>query len=60
MTSEDETAERSHTEKLADLVARRKAEASNHRDGGRPGRRSSERSAAAASASKSKPAPRKG
>ena len=60
MTTDDDAASRSPSEKLAELVARRKAETANRQGSGPPGRRSTERSAAAASASKSKPAPRKG
>ena len=54
----DET-EKTATEKLADLVARRKAAASGGPSNGVPGARRSERMAAALSASKSKPALRK-
>ena len=55
----DDTSGKSPTEKLAELVARRKA-AGGHGPGGVPGKRRSEQAAAALSASKSKPAPRKG
>jgi hypothetical protein len=52
-------AQKSATEVLAELVARRKAAASSGAPGAL-GRRQSERAAAARSASKSKPAMRKG
>ncbi len=58
MNDSDEPADLSASQKLAALVAARKAARQPH--AGAPGRRSTERSAAAASASKSKPAPRKG
>ena len=57
MTAQDDT--ESPTEKLAKLVERRKADAARTSQGV-PGRQSAERSAAARSAAKSKPAPRKG
>ena len=55
----DRDTEKTASEKLAELVARRKAAAGAAPANGLPGQRRSERAAAAASASKSKPAMRK-
>jgi hypothetical protein len=55
----DDTAPKSATQTLAELVARRKAAQGAGANAGPGGRRQSERAAAARSASKSKPAMRK-
>ena len=61
MTSDDTAPSRkTPAEKLAQIVAQRKATAAERGGGGVPGQRASERAAAARSASKSKPALRKG
>jgi hypothetical protein len=67
MTSSDENqpaqpdqAEKSPQEKLAELVAQRKSAGARPHGPGGLGAKASERAAAARSASKSKPAPRKG
>ena len=57
MTSQDESAPKTPAEKLAELVAKRKAAAGQAK--GIPGQKQSERFAAARSASKSTPAMRK-
>ncbi len=54
----NDQAPKNPSEKLAELVARRKAEAGRG-GGGVPGKRQAERGAAAFSASRSKPASRK-
>ena len=61
MTSSDDAAgEPTATEKLAALVEKRRQAAGHGPANGPPGQRRAEQAAAARSASKSKPAPRKG
>jgi hypothetical protein len=58
-SSDDDQSQKSPTQTLAELVARRKAAQAAGTHGEPGGRRQSERAAAARSASKSKPALRK-
>lgn len=61
MSAEDQNdSPQTAAEKLARLVAQRKANLGNRPSKGVPGQRQSERAAGALAASKSRPAPRKG
>lgn len=55
----DDAPEKTASQKLADLMARRKADAGRAPGGGVPGQRQSERAAAARATAQSKPSGRK-